>query len=59
MRRVTRWGQELTLTGYARGDLPVTEAWAAECLSLPLYPELTEAQQDRVVGAVRGFFGQP
>src|SRR5512132_455670 len=24
--------------GYARGDLPVTEAWAAECLSLPLYP---------------------
>src|SRR5215218_4915782 len=44
--------------GYAAGDLPVTEAWAAECLSLPLYPELTEAQQDRVVGAVRGFFGE-
>jgi dTDP-4-amino-4,6-dideoxygalactose transaminase len=44
--------------GYAGGDLPVTEAWAAECLSLPLYPELTEAQQDRVVGAVRGFFGE-
>ncbi|HYY78256.1 MAG TPA: DegT/DnrJ/EryC1/StrS family aminotransferase, partial [Actinomycetes bacterium] len=42
--------------GYARGDLPATEAWAAECLSLPLYPELTEAQQDRVVGTVRGFF---
>src|SRR4029453_4754282 len=35
--------------GYARGDLPVTEAWADECLSLPLYPELTEAQPDRVV----------
>jgi dTDP-4-amino-4,6-dideoxygalactose transaminase len=43
--------------GYARGDLPATEAWAAECLSLPLYPQLTEAQQDRVVGTVRGFFG--
>ncbi|HZA83846.1 MAG TPA: DegT/DnrJ/EryC1/StrS family aminotransferase [Actinomycetes bacterium] len=42
--------------GHARGDLPVTEAWAAECLSLPLYPELTEAQQDRVVETVRGFF---
>ena len=42
--------------GYARGDLPVTEAWAAECLSLPLYPELTEAQQDHVVATVRGFF---
>jgi dTDP-4-amino-4,6-dideoxygalactose transaminase len=44
--------------GYGPGDLPATEAWAAECLSLPLYPELTEAQQDRVIEAVRGFFGQ-
>ncbi len=42
--------------GYARGDLPVTEAFAAECLSLPLYPEMTEAQQDRVVSSVRSFF---
>jgi dTDP-4-amino-4,6-dideoxygalactose transaminase len=42
--------------GHARGDLPATEAWAAECLSLPLYPELTEAGQDRVVEVVRGFF---
>jgi dTDP-4-amino-4,6-dideoxygalactose transaminase len=45
--------------GLARGDLPVTEAWAAECLSLPLYPELTDAQQDRVIQVVRGFFGEP
>ncbi|HET9291102.1 MAG TPA: DegT/DnrJ/EryC1/StrS family aminotransferase [Actinomycetes bacterium] len=44
--------------GYARGELPVTEAWAAECLSLPLYPELTEAQQDRVIEVIRSFFGQ-
>ena len=43
----------------ARGDLPVTEAWAAECLSLPLYPELTDTQQDRVIEVVRGFFGDP
>ncbi len=42
--------------GYAPGDLPVTEAWAAECLSLPLYPELSEAQQDHVIATVRGFF---
>ena len=44
--------------GQGRGDLPATEAWAAECLSLPLYPELTDAQQDRVVEVVRGFFGE-
>jgi dTDP-4-amino-4,6-dideoxygalactose transaminase len=44
--------------GYRRGDLPVTELVADTCLSLPLYPEMTEEQQDRVVGAVRGFFGR-
>jgi dTDP-4-amino-4,6-dideoxygalactose transaminase len=43
--------------GHARGDLPVTEAWAAECLSLPLYPQLEPAAQDRVVATVREFFG--
>jgi dTDP-4-amino-4,6-dideoxygalactose transaminase len=42
--------------GCPPGSLPATEAWARECLSLPLYPELTEAQQDRVVDAVRGYF---
>jgi dTDP-4-amino-4,6-dideoxygalactose transaminase len=30
--------------GYAQGDLPVTETAAAEVLSLPMYPELTDAQ---------------
>jgi dTDP-4-amino-4,6-dideoxygalactose transaminase len=39
-----------------REELLATEAWAAECLSLPLYPELTDTQQDRVIEVVRGFF---
>jgi dTDP-4-amino-4,6-dideoxygalactose transaminase len=43
--------------GHARGDFPVAEAWASECLSLPLYPELSEADQDRVAAAVREHFG--
>lgn len=30
-------------------DLHESEAWAAECFSLPLYPELTEEQLDHVV----------
>jgi dTDP-4-amino-4,6-dideoxygalactose transaminase len=42
--------------GHARGDFPAAEAWADQCLSLPLYPELPAAAQDRVVDAVRGFF---
>jgi dTDP-4-amino-4,6-dideoxygalactose transaminase len=42
--------------GYQRGDLPVTEAYAEQCLSLPIYPELTEEQLERVVAAVKAYF---
>jgi dTDP-4-amino-4,6-dideoxygalactose transaminase len=43
--------------GYRPGSLPESEAAAREVLSLPVYPELTEAQQERVAGAVTGFYG--
>lgn len=33
--------------------LPVTESVAARCLSLPIYPELEEAQIRRIVGVIR------
>jgi dTDP-4-amino-4,6-dideoxygalactose transaminase len=42
--------------GHQTGDFPVAESYARECLSLPIYPELTDAQQDRVVAAVRAYF---
>ena len=42
--------------GYAAGRFPVTERVAAHGLSLPMFAELTDAQMDQVVGAVRGFF---
>jgi dTDP-4-amino-4,6-dideoxygalactose transaminase len=43
--------------GYTRGALPVTEAAMDSVLSLPVYPELTEAHQAEVVGAIREFYG--
>lgn len=42
--------------GHRAGDLPVTEAWARECLSLPIYPELTDEQLETVVAEVRDYF---
>ncbi|WP_173198891.1 DegT/DnrJ/EryC1/StrS family aminotransferase [Geobacter sp. SVR] len=39
--------------GYKAGDFPHAEAAAAEVLSLPMFAELTPAQQDLVVSAVR------
>ncbi len=38
--------------GYRRSDLPVAERAAAEILSLPIYPELTAAQIERVAEAL-------
>ena len=42
--------------GYQAGDFPVAEKAARECLSLPIYPELTEAQIQRVSAVVHDFF---
>jgi len=42
--------------GYRAGDCPTAECAAAETLALPIYPELTTAQMERVVQVVRDFF---
>ncbi|SIO91001.1 DegT/DnrJ/EryC1/StrS aminotransferase family protein [Nocardiopsis sp. JB363] len=38
--------------GHAPGSLPVTEAASEEILSLPLYPSLDDADQERIITAV-------
>ncbi len=43
--------------GYQRGDFPVAERSAEQVLSLPVYPELTDAQQQRVIDALLTFNG--
>jgi dTDP-4-amino-4,6-dideoxygalactose transaminase len=42
--------------GYRPGEFPVTEALARELLSLPIYPGISEAQLQTVVGAVAAYF---
>jgi dTDP-4-amino-4,6-dideoxygalactose transaminase len=44
--------------GYTEGQCPEAERASKEVLSLPIFPELTPAQLDEVVVAVRGFFGK-
>ena len=39
--------------GYAPGDFPISERLAAEVVSLPMYPQMTEEQVDRVANAIR------
>lgn len=42
--------------GYKAGDFPIAEKAARECLSLPIYPELTDAQLQRVAEVIKDFF---
>jgi dTDP-4-amino-4,6-dideoxygalactose transaminase len=41
--------------GYSRGSLPHTEQLAGEVLSLPIFPELTAAEQAYVVSQIAAF----
>ncbi len=38
--------------GYDAGDFPVAERVASEILSLPIYPEMTAAQLERIAGII-------
>ncbi len=39
--------------GYARGDFPIAEQAAAEVLSLPIFPEMTDAQIESIATVFR------
>jgi len=47
------YGERVTI---AAGGLPVTERLCQQILSLPLYPELSDADVDRVIATVRRFY---
>ncbi len=44
--------------GYQAGQFPESEKASGEVISLPIYPELTSAQLDEVIGTVRAFYGR-
>jgi dTDP-4-amino-4,6-dideoxygalactose transaminase len=41
--------------GYQKGAFPVTERVASEIVSLPMFPQMTTAQQDEVAQKVEEF----
>ena len=48
--------QCFTYLGYANGDLPESESAASDVLALPVFPELREDEQQRVVHAMAEFY---
>ncbi len=41
--------------GAGPGSFPIAERAAQTCLSLPIFPELTDAQVDHVIESVNSF----
>jgi dTDP-4-amino-4,6-dideoxygalactose transaminase len=41
--------------GWKKGDFPAAESYYDSCLSLPMYPILSETEQDYVIEKVLAF----
>jgi UDP-4-amino-4,6-dideoxy-N-acetyl-beta-L-altrosamine transaminase len=44
--------------GYRRGDFPEAEKYYSRALSLPLYPNLTDSEQGKVISLVKEFYAK-
>jgi dTDP-4-amino-4,6-dideoxygalactose transaminase len=44
--------------GYRTGDFPISEEATRTVLALPMFPEITESQQTRVVGTISEYLSQ-
>ncbi len=44
--------------GYKKGQFPESEKAAAEVLSIPVFPEMSEAMLEEVAAGILGFFGR-
>ena len=43
--------------GYREGDFPVSENYYKQCISLPIYPNLTQKEQNFVINKINEFYG--
>lgn len=42
--------------GYKEGDLPLAEDYYRKCISLPMFPTLTEQEQNSVISVIKDFY---
>lgn len=44
--------------GWKEGDMPKAETYYKNCISLPIYPTLTDIEQDFVIEKINSFYGK-
>jgi dTDP-4-amino-4,6-dideoxygalactose transaminase len=50
--------ESLAYLGYRQGDFPASEEASRSVLALPMYPEIAQEQQERVIGSCAAFLRQ-
>jgi dTDP-4-amino-4,6-dideoxygalactose transaminase len=44
--------------GWKKGDFPEVEDYYEHCISLPIYPSMSDTEQDYVISKVKEYFAQ-
>lgn len=44
--------------GWQVGDMPIAESYYKSCISLPMYPTLTDTEQDFVINIIKEFYNE-
>ena len=44
--------------GWKEGDFPVSENYYKQCISLPVFPNLTEIEQNFVINKISEFYNE-
>ena len=42
--------------GWKEGDMPFAEAYYKNCISIPMFPTLTDSQQSKVIDLICNYF---
>jgi dTDP-4-amino-4,6-dideoxygalactose transaminase len=42
--------------GWSRGDFPIAESYYQHCLSLPMFPSLSDEEQEYVIQQIKNYF---
>jgi len=44
--------------GWKEGDFPNAEAYYKDCLSLPMFPMLTQSEQEYIINSISNYYGE-
>ena len=44
--------------GYREGDFTIAEEYYSRCLTIPIYPSLSDEEQDYIIDMIKNFYNE-